>query len=203
MRGSVENLVGDNEQRVFYVWVDLNDQLTRQQVEGAGCLVSIPPEVGSQRLLFLPNPEFRSALSPFQNNILRNYTAEYNLEIAREKSFPRYPSRLQAVFLFASGSDAASYHALHPEHVGGRVLKAVRTVGPYIFSTHDGSWVDFLRLPHSVDTRSLEVISEAYWMGRKVLGSRLASWNSPWQQEPIAEVLFAGRVDFLPGSRAG
>ena len=39
--------------------------------------------------MFLPNPEFKSFLTPFQNNLLRNYIAEYNLEGSRDNGISR------------------------------------------------------------------------------------------------------------------
>ena len=98
--------------------------------------------------MFLPNPDFRGFVSPFQNNLLRAYTAEHNLELSRERFFPAHPSRLRAVFLLPSELEALAYAASHPDHVAQRELRRVRTNGPYRYSVHDSSWVDFLRQSH-------------------------------------------------------
>lgn len=104
--------------------------------------------------MFLPNPSSRTFVSPFQNNLLRAYMAEFNLEMSRERSFSEYPSRLHAIFLLDSEEEAEKYAKHHPEHVSKRVLKQARTAGSYTFSRHDASWVDFFRRT-GIDRRRL------------------------------------------------
>jgi hypothetical protein len=80
--------------------------------------------------MFVPNPAFKTFMSPSQNNLLGNYVAEYNLELSRQKQFVRYPCRLQAIFLLDSTDEAKKYADRHPDHVGKRLLKRCTTVGP-------------------------------------------------------------------------
>jgi len=108
--------------------------------------------------MFLPNPEFKTFISPFQNNLLRNYIAEYNLELSRQRSFGAYPGRLQAIFLLDSAEEAQKYAARHPDHAGTRLLKRCTTVGAYHYSVHDSAWVNFLRIGHSMDQGTLEFV---------------------------------------------
>lgn len=192
----MSNLVADTRPRVFWVWVDPEDFLVRHNITFAGSFTSTPIEPGAPAMMFLPNPAFKTFLGPFQNNLLRAYVAEYNLESTRVASFPHYPCRLQAIFLLGSEAEALSYSASHPEHVRGRVLKRARSAGPYTYSTHDSSWVDFLRLHGSKDAATLQAATEAYWSGRSVRDAALESMGQPWTRDRVDEVLFLGRVDF-------
>ena len=81
-------------------------------------------------------------------------------------------------------------------HVGNRILKKGRSVIPCLYSKHDSSWVDFLRLIHSVDQQSIDNASKAYWSGVKVEDRELESMGEKWTQSPAIEVLFLGRVEF-------
>jgi hypothetical protein len=146
--------------------------------------------------MFLPNPKFKTFISPFQNNLVRNYMAEYNLELARQRSFTEYPCRLQAIFLLDSEEEAQKYAERHPDHVSRRQLKRVKTNGPCTYSLHDSSWVNFLRVGHSMDEKTLDYVGRAYWAGELAIDHPLESMGRPWSQKPIQEVLFIGRVDF-------
>ncbi|MBN1869841.1 MAG: hypothetical protein JW847_04615 [Candidatus Omnitrophica bacterium] len=145
--------------------------------------------------MFIPNPDFTGDITPFQFNIMREYMAEYNLELGREAHFKNHPSRLNAIYLFESSDEARHYYQVHQEHVGGRILKRVKSVTACIYSKHDLGWVDFLRLAHSVDTISTDNVSKAYWSGAKVEDYELLSMGKRWTQPPIIEVLFLGRVE--------
>jgi hypothetical protein len=146
--------------------------------------------------MFVPNPKFEGFISPFQNNLLRSYIAEYNLERTRQLEFEEYPCRLQAIFLLDSEEEAERYAARHPDHVGKRVLKRCETVGDYRFSIHDSAWVNFLRTGHSMDQPTLDHVGRAYWSGERVVDHHLMSMGREWSEDPIHEVLFLGRVDF-------
>lgn len=146
--------------------------------------------------MFLPNPDFKTFISPFQNNLLRNYIAEYDLELSRQRQFAAYPCRLQAIFLLDSAEEAERYAARHPSHVGTRLLKRCSTVGPYLYSVHDSAWVNFLRIGHSMDQQTLDSVGRAYWSGERVVDHQLMSMGRNWSEDPILEVLFLGRVDF-------
>lgn len=150
--------------------------------------------------MFIPNPNFEGFISPFQMNISTEYMVEYNLEKHREIYFNSYPSRVEAIYLFDSEEEANKYHEMHLDHVGGRILKKVKTNGSYIYSKHDSSWIDFLRLPHSIDNENIYNISNLYWGGEKVSDTRLESMGKEWTQDSIFEILFMGRVDFYDRS---
>jgi hypothetical protein len=190
------NLVKGDEERTFFVWVNPDDFLVQHQVGQIGSFTNTPTEEGQPTLMFLPNPEFKTFISPFQNNLVRLYAAEYNLEIARAGSFRNYPSRLHAIFLLDSEENASGYGKRHPEHVGGRILKRAKTSGSYVYSVHDSSWIDFLRLSHSIDQSSLDLTCRAYWSGQKVEQHHLESMGKSWNQEYLPEMLFLGRIDF-------
>jgi hypothetical protein len=103
---------------------------------------------------------------------------------------------LHSIFLLESEDEANNYTIKHPKHVGDRILKRVKTVGPYTYSIHDSSWVNFLRLPHSVDVDSINNISKSYWTGIRVEQCELMSFGKPWTELPVSEILYIGRVDF-------
>jgi hypothetical protein len=192
----MSNLHCDQDQREFFVWVDPNDFLARHQIEVVGSFFSVAPDNTAESLMFLPNPNFRGGVSPFHGGLLRQYIAEYNLELGRQNRFPSYPCRLQAMFLFETEDEAHRYRERHGLHVSSRILKRVLTAGPYIYSTHDSSWVDFLRLGHMIDLTSLENVCNAYWSGHPVQKCQLQSMGKLWTQESITEVLYLGRVEF-------
>jgi hypothetical protein len=56
--------------------------MIRHQVGLIGTFTSVPSEPSVPSLMFLPNPEFRTFISSFQNNLLRSYIAEYYLELS-------------------------------------------------------------------------------------------------------------------------
>lgn len=190
------NFVRGNEEREFLVWIDPEDFLVHHNVSFTGSFTSPPTDEAAPVLMFLPNPEFRGFISPFQNNLLRSYMADYNLEVARAQWFVEYPSRLHAIFLLRSEADAEAYRDQNPEHVSNRILKRVRTVGGYTFSTHDSSWIEFLRQGLMIDRDSLEACARAYWSGQLVRDCQLELRGRPWTREPVPEVLLVGRVDF-------
>lgn len=193
----MENLFTSSEPVDFWVWVNPDNFLVRHQITVTGGFTSgglIEPT--RSNLMFIPNPDFRGELTPFQHGVMRDYVAEYNLELARLASFNAYPSRLNAIYLFLAEQEAHKYSARHKSHVGDRILKRCRAVTPCTYSVHDCSWVDFMRLQHSVDARSLDEIGKAYWSGRHVEDYKLEFLGEPWTQTSILEALFLGRVEF-------
>jgi len=146
--------------------------------------------------MFIPNPDFKADITPFQFNIMREYIAEYNLELSREVHFSQYPSRLNAIYLFDNEEEAFKYKMRNMYHVGDRFLKKGHSVGSCTFSKHDSSWVDFMRLLHSVEKESLDNIGKSYWLGNCVEDCKLLSLGEPWSKPPITEVLFIGRIEF-------
>lgn len=193
----ITNLYHRDDSVDFWVWVDLDNWLVRHQITFTGGFTSGGLlKKGKSNLMFLPNPEFESDITPFQHGIMREYIAEYNLELVRSRYFADYPSRLNAVYLFESDAEANKYKVRHTSHVGDRILKKARSVTACTYSIHDSSWVDFLRLTHSVDSGSVDRVGKAYWSGMRVQDSELSSMGKPWSQEPIFEVLFLGRIEF-------
>lgn len=181
----------------FWVWINPDNWLVNHQITFTGGFTSGGILVQRKsNLMFVPNPDFKGDLTPFQFGIMREYMAEYNLEIHREHSFPDYPSRLNAIYLFLSEQEAHEYKAQHNAHVEGRILKKCHSVSTCIYSTHDSSWIDFLRLTHSVDPQTVDFVANAYWTGMKVQDYQIESLGKSWSQKAIFETLFIGRVEF-------
>lgn len=195
------NLIANATPTDFYVWVDPTSRFVAHQIQVAGSFLSADhpglPGDHAETLMFLPNDKFQAVVSPFQNNLLRSYTAEYNLEVARQTWFSDYPSRLQATYLLLDVECAMQYLRLNSGHVGQRVLKHVRTVGDYRYSVHDSSWIEFMRLGGMMDTETLNNVTKSYWGGDAVEKCELESMGEAWTREPAWEVLFSGRVDFV------
>jgi hypothetical protein len=192
----MSNIVESRDPADFYVFVDPHDRLIQHQVGLIGSFFSNHADATAETLMFLPNPKYQTFITPFQNNLVRNYAAEYNLEITRQRYFPEYPSRLNAIFLLWTKENAEKYQSRHPKHVADRILKKVKTNGHYKYSLHDSAWINFLRLGHSMDEEALLFVSNAYWTGQMVCHHTLESMGKPWTDEPIMEALFLGRVDF-------
>ncbi|MEW5943074.1 MAG: hypothetical protein AB1710_04365 [Pseudomonadota bacterium] len=191
------NLHFGNSPKDFWVWVNPSSWLVKHQISLEGCFISAGNiDRGKSNLPFVPNPNFKGDVSPFSIGVTHHYTAEYNFEINREHYFPEYPSRLNAIYLLNSEAEAMEYKERHIGHVGGRVLKKVYTVGQYVYSTHDSSWVDFLRLNHSCDDQTVHDVAQAYWRGVNVADCHLRSRGAPWTESPIIEALYLGRIDF-------
>jgi len=193
---AVSNIFENTERRQFCVWVDETDLMTHHNMNIVGSFCSTPSNTASETLMFIPNPNFQGFISPFQNNLMRNYAADYNLELARRARFPNYPCRLKAIFLLDSEEDALTYKNKNPQHVEGRILARGTTNGPYCFSRHDSAWVNFLRLPHMMSPEDIHSCTDAYWSGRTAQDSQLMSCGKPWTQDRATEILFIGRLDF-------
>jgi hypothetical protein len=192
-----QNLYLGESPRDFWVWVNPFSWLVRHQITLAGSFVSAGSiGRGESNLPFIPNPRFIGDISPFSIGVTHHYTAEYHFEINREHYFSNYPSRLNAIYLLGSEAEAMAYKDGHEEHVRNRELKRVHTVGQYAYSTHDSSWVDFLRLNHSCDDQTIHDVTQAYWRGVNVADCQLLSKGKPWTVSPITEILYLGRIDF-------
>ncbi len=191
------NLYRADLSKDFYVWINPNNFLVRHQIEVVGSFFSggnLEPR--ETNLMFIPNPKFKGDLTPFQFNVMQKYVTEYNLELCREAYFKDYPSRLNAIFLFHSEEEAQKYKQRHFEHVKDRILKKAKTVGSYLYSQHDSSWVDFLRLGHCIALGDTNNCCQAYWNGVNVEQCELLSVGKPWTESPIIETLFLGRIEF-------
>ena len=131
-----------------------------------------------ETLPFVRNDKFGGLVTPFLQNVTHIFGVEFNLEMSRRREFPRYPCRLMAIYLFDSKDIARMYADRHPEHVGSRVLQKVNTVGGYTSSTHDSSWIDYLRIPHFWRPERAEAVSRDYWSGRSASEYKLTSFGS-------------------------
>jgi hypothetical protein len=184
----MSNLIEDSKQLDFWIWIDPSNWLVRHSIE-----------VNESNLMYIPNPKFKGSISPFQYGMINYYMADYNLEINREYDFKNYPSRLNSIFLLPSEDEAHKYQKRHMNHVGNRILKKVKKVGNYQYSYHDSSWIDFMRLSHSMDDKSIYNVTHSYWNGINVSNCALRSKGSSWKQEPIIEILYLGQIEFYDG----
>lgn len=191
----MENLNASGEEKTFYVWVNPKDLYARYNTR-LGSFVSVSNK--EDNLMFLPNPKFSGYISPFQENLLKSYQAEYLLEIRRKEQYKKYPSRLVATFLFATEEDALKYGENHSSHVASRELRKARTVGEYTYSTHDLGWIDLLTSPFAEDEPVREMMVENYWQGKTVEDFKLNlnQWPVKVVSDSILEVLFIGRIEF-------
>ena len=191
------NIHTSTDKRDFFVFVNPENWSVQHNIKLTGCFTSTPQfKPIKSPLIFFPNPEFEGAISPFQNGMLLNYIADYNLEIHRADRYAQYPSRLNALFLLGSREDAENYRQAHPEHTRGRILKKCVTNSSYLYSTHDAAWVDFMRIGHSMDDETIRLVTSSYWSGERAQEGMAESMGKPWIPKSVQEVLFLGRVDF-------
>ena len=126
---------------------------------------------------------------------VRNYFAEYHLEFYRQRWYGNFPSRLHALLLFATRTDAENFRMKYPNRVFGKFLVCTHSLGDYTVSFHDASWLDYLCLPHSLSLATLNEISNHYWKGQLVEEMGLDFMGQPWQETPIIEALFQGKLE--------
>ncbi|HQO29453.1 MAG TPA: hypothetical protein PKY22_08005 [Accumulibacter sp.] len=147
-----------------------------------------------------------SAVLQNQSVAVRTYFAEYHLEYFRQREYQHFPSRLHAVSLFATRSDAEVFGHRHPQRVLGKSLVPIRNQGSYLCSFHDASWLDYLRLPHCLSLEELDRIAGYYWRGELAEAVELTYLEQRWQEPPVIEVLFRGTLmtdaKRLPAGRA-
>ena len=194
------NLVRGSDPRDFCLWVDPRAFLVQANVTATGQFSSAELIDEQETLPFVRNPKYGGLVTPFVQSVTQPYGAEYNLEIIRRQEYQDYPSRLCAVFLFADEPTANRYATRHSQHVGGRVLQSVKTVGPYSYSVHDSSWVDYMRIPHFWRPQRMEQVSRDYWRGRAVDEYTLSSFGELWTRERLDEILYSGTVEFYDQS---
>lgn len=189
-----------SDEREFFLWVDPSNFLIQHNLGTIGSFFSGPLSPGDDtpdHLPFIRNENARPGIiSPFHSGAIRHYAVEYNLERFRFQHFREHPSRLYAMYLLESRENAEQYREAHPEHVGGRVLKRGITKGGYKFSTHDAGWIDFMRLPHMMDTQTIDDCCNAYWRGERSDLATLQSMGKPWRAPAVTEVLYYGCLDF-------
>jgi hypothetical protein len=143
----------------------------------------------------LTDHPFGSSLPEDQLTTVQNYFAEYHLEYVRQRNFQTFPSRLHALLLFATRVDAETFRSKHPAHVFGKHLVRARSHGAYVCSFHDASWLDYLRLPHSLSLAALEEVVNHYWRGTLVEEVGLRFMDEAWCEPPVIEALFQGRLE--------
>jgi hypothetical protein len=198
-----QNLMALAETKDFFVYVDPDDFISAHNIRFTGQFSSSPTPDGQSLALdshvvpmFVPNPDFKGFVSPFHNNLLRNFAVEYALEHFRSRLFPRYPSRLQALFVLPDEEQAQNYLNRHPNHVGNRILKRGSVSSPSLYSQHDSAWINFLRLGLMIDPKDYERFAKAYWSGERVCDYKPIAFGKPWTEEPVWEVLLYGRLVF-------
>lgn len=169
------HLIKDNSPLELYTWLDPEAELP-----GWDILTGNPFGVS------LPEDQFST---------VQNYFAEYHLEYYRQRLFNDFPSRLHALLLFATRIDAEHFRAKHPGRVFGKHLVCARSIGAYTVSFHDSSWLDYLRLPHSLSLDTLDEVSGHYWKGRLVEEIGLRFMDQHWHEPPVIEALFQGRLE--------
>lgn len=180
----MDNLIRDNVPLELYAWLDEDSDLP-----GWDILTGSP--FGST----LSSVEGGTPVPSDQFLAVQNYFAEYHLEYFRQRRFNIFPSRLHALLLFATRTDAEIFRKKHPERVFAKELVCARSKGDYVCSFHDSSWLDYLRLPHSLGLSALDEVAEYYWSGKIVEEVGLTFMNEPWQDPPIIEALFQGSLE--------
>lgn len=171
----MDHLIRDSAPLELYAWLDAD-----AEIPGWDVLSGNPFGVS------LPEDSFTT---------VQNYFAEYHLEYYRQRLFPDFPSRLHALLLFATRIDAENFRVKHPARVFGKHLVAARSKGSYAVSFHDSSWLDYLRLPHSLNLATLDEVSNHYWNGKLVEEAGLTFMEEPWREMPVIEALFQGTLE--------
>ncbi len=174
----MDHLLKDNTPLELYAWLDDGAELP-----GWDILVGNP---------------FGKALPEDQFTTVQNYFAEYHLEYFRQREFQHFPSRLYVLLLFATRIDAETFRAKHPQRVFGKTLVRARSKGTYVCSFHDASWLDYLRLPHSLSLSTLDEIANHYWTGTLVEEIGLTFMEEHWREAPVIEALFQGSLVAVP-----
>ncbi|GHU05089.1 hypothetical protein FACS1894158_06880 [Betaproteobacteria bacterium] len=180
MRGApvMDHLIRGSAPLELYAWLD-----TDSEIPGWDVLSSNP---------------FSQPLPEDSFTTVQNYFAEYHLEYYRQRLFKEFPSRLHALLLFATRIDAENFRIKHPARVFGKNLVAARSKGSYVVSFHDSSWLDYLRLPHSLNLATLDEVSNHYWRSKLVEEVGMTFMDKAWQETPVIEALFQGTLESVP-----
>lgn len=174
----MSHLIRDSAPLELYAWLDADAEIPGWDV--------------------LSDNPFGFSLPEDSFTTVQNYFAEYHLEYYRQRLFSEFPSRLHALLLFATRVDAENFRAKHPSRVFGKHLVQAHSRGPYVVSFHDSSWLDYLRLPHSLSLSTLDEVSAHYWKGTLVEEVGLSFMDEPWQETPVIEALFQGSLEQAP-----
>ena len=180
----MDNLIRDTTTLELYAWLDEDSDLP-----GWDILTGSP--FGST----LSSVEGGTPVPSDQFLAVQNYFAEYHLEYFRQRRFNDFPSRLHALLLFATRTDAETFRKKHPDRVFAKRLVCAKTKGAYTCSFHDASWLDYLRLPHSLGLSALDEVAEYYWSGKVVEEVGLTFMDQPWRDPPVIEALFQGNLE--------
>lgn len=184
----MDNLIKDSATLELYCWLGPEDDLPGWDILH-----------GSPFGATLASPEGGAPAPEDQLLSVQNYFAEYHLEFFRQRRFNHFPSRLHALLQLATRTDAETFRNKHPQRVFGKNLSCARSQGAYICSFHDASWLDYLRLPHSLSLETLEEVAEHYWSGRTVEEVGLSFMDQTWLEPPVIEALFQGRLEPVRG----
>ena len=171
----MDHLIRDSSPLELYAWLDPDAEIPGWDI-------------------FSTNP-FNLPLPEDNFSTVQNYFAEYHLEYYRQRLFKEFPSRLHALLLFATRVDAETFRTKHPARVFGKQLVRARSRGSYVVSFHDSSWLDYLRLPHSLNLATLDEVSKHYWKGRLVEEVGLMFMDHAWRDPPVIEALFQGAFE--------
>jgi hypothetical protein len=171
----MDHLIKDSATLELYAWLDPDAELPGWDV--------------------LTGNPFGTSLPEDQFTTVQNYFAEYHLEYYRQRLYNNFPSRLHALLLFATRVDAENFRVKHPGRVFGKYLVCARSKGPYVVSFHDSSWLDYLRLPHSLNLSTLDEVSNHYWKGTLVEEIGLCFMDERWWEPPVIEALFQGTLE--------
>ena len=174
---TMDHLIKDSATLELFAWLNPDDELPGWDVL-----------TGSSDGVTLPEDQFTT---------VQNYFAEYHLEYYRQRMYSDFPSRLHALLFFATRVDADNYRAKHPGRVFGKYLAPAVSTGPYTVSFHDSSWLDYLRLPHSLNLTTLHEVASYYWRGALVEEIGLSFMNERWREPPVIEALFQGTLEPL------
>lgn len=180
----MDNLIRDNATLELYAWLDEDSDLPGWDIL-----------TGSPFGATLSSIEGGTPVPSDQFLAVQNYFAEYHLEYFRQRRYNHFPSRLHALLLFATRTDAETFYKKHTDRVFGKELVCAKTTGPYTCSFHDSSWLDYLRLPHSLGLEALDEIANYYWSGAIVEDVGLKFLDQPWREPPVIEALFQGTLE--------
>ena len=164
-RHEESNLIQDDVERHFFVWIDKFEKTTMTILESTGRFESEPelPDLGN--FVFIDKNINPPRITPFHSSLIREYRHEWGLEHFRRSKFPQYPSRFTCIFLFENEQDARKYKELQPGHVEGRGLVEMITEGSYTFSKHDIGWLQALFSNVYNDLNTFTPIATNYWQG--------------------------------------
>ena len=183
----MDNLIKDSTTLELFCWLEPGSELPGWDILKGGPFGAT-----------LASPEGGEPTPGDQLISVQNYFAEYHLEYFRQRRYNEFPSRLHAILLFATKTDAMTFRTKHPQRIFGKNLTCAKTSGTYTCSFHDASWLDYLRLPHSLSLSALDEVAEFYWSGKTVEEVGLTFMNEPWQDPPVIESLDQGALTADP-----